>query len=257
MTYPKHRQTSAVYGNNSITKGRINPQALSRFRRSGPSGSLSDARSRAELAGAARPHRRRQGRRDPDAASRDRRAAPHQPSPEDVVARPRRAQRAEQAAACPTGPGAAGVAPDAVALARPARRSTLDLPAPRTRPTTDRTADPGRGAADSPRESPLGVQTHPGRAGRTRTCRGRPDHLDDLEECRTRSGSRRSGPTWRQLLAAQAHAILAVDFAHVDTVFLRRLYILLVIEHDCRRVPLAGITAHPTGAWSPSRPATY
>src|SRR6476661_5215791 len=60
---------------------------------------------------------------------------------------------------------------------------------------------------------------------------------------------RRSGPTWQQFLAAQAHAILAVDFAHVDTVFLRRLYILVVIEHDCRRVHLAGITAHPVGAW--------
>jgi hypothetical protein len=29
----------------------------------------------------------------------------------------------------------------------------------------------------------------------------------------------RSGPTSKQLLTAQAHAILAVDFAHVDTVF--------------------------------------
>jgi putative transposase len=60
---------------------------------------------------------------------------------------------------------------------------------------------------------------------------------------------RRSGPTWRQFLAAQAHAILAVDFAHVDTIFLGRLYVLVVIEHGRRRAYVAGITAHPTGAW--------
>jgi putative transposase len=52
-----------------------------------------------------------------------------------------------------------------------------------------------------------------------------------------------------QFLAAQAHAILAIDFAHVDTVFLRRIYILVVIEHGRRLVHIAGITAHPTGAW--------
>jgi putative transposase len=60
---------------------------------------------------------------------------------------------------------------------------------------------------------------------------------------------RRSGPTWRQFLGAQAHAILAVDLAHFDTVFLRRLCILAVIEHGRRRARIAGITAHPTGAW--------
>ena len=60
---------------------------------------------------------------------------------------------------------------------------------------------------------------------------------------------RQAGPTWSQFLRTQARAILAVDFAHVDTVLLRRLYVLLVIEHDRRRVHLAGITAHPTDVW--------
>jgi hypothetical protein len=54
---------------------------------------------------------------------------------------------------------------------------------------------------------------------------------------------RRAGPTWSQFLRAQAHTILAIDFAHVDTVFLRRLYILVVIEHGRRRVNLAGTAA--------------
>ena len=61
---------------------------------------------------------------------------------------------------------------------------------------------------------------------------------------------RRTGPSWRQFLTAQARGILAADFVHVDTVLLRRACALIVIEHGTRRAHLAGITARPDGAWT-------
>jgi putative transposase len=60
---------------------------------------------------------------------------------------------------------------------------------------------------------------------------------------------RRSGQTWQGFLQIQAKTILAADLFHVDTVFLRRLYVMFFIEHGTRRVHLAGITQHPTGEW--------
>ncbi|GAA0980627.1 hypothetical protein GCM10009555_047450 [Acrocarpospora macrocephala] len=60
---------------------------------------------------------------------------------------------------------------------------------------------------------------------------------------------RHTGPSWSQFLKAQAEGIWACDLFHVDTVFLKRLYVLFFIEHATRVVHVAGVTAHPTGVW--------
>jgi putative transposase len=217
---------------------------------------LSDARPRAELAGAARPGRRRQGRRDSCASTRGRRPAPTQPRP--------RLSWADRARL------------SALSRLLSANRRRLRLVSPRTllrwhaqlvaRRWSYPRRQPGRPPVAQPvralvlriaRENPTwGYRRIHGEL----IGLGHPIAASTVWKILKGAGidpaPRRSGPTWQQFLATQAQAILAIDFAHVDTILLRRLYVLVVVEHGRRRVHLAGITAHPTGAWSPSRPAT-
>ncbi len=60
---------------------------------------------------------------------------------------------------------------------------------------------------------------------------------------------RRLEQSWAEFLRAQAASILECDFLTVDTLFLKRFYVLFFIEVGTRRVRLAGITTNPDGPW--------
>ena len=60
---------------------------------------------------------------------------------------------------------------------------------------------------------------------------------------------RRGEVTWRQFLTQQAHGIIACDFFTVETLWLKRIYVLFFIEHSSRRVHFAGCISRPHAAW--------
>jgi putative transposase len=66
----------------------------------------------------------------------------------------------------------------------------------------------------------------------------------------------RAGPAWRRFLHAQAAGIVTVDFLHVDTVLLKRLYVLVFIEHGIRRMHFGESPPTPPASGPCSRPAT-
>jgi putative transposase len=59
----------------------------------------------------------------------------------------------------------------------------------------------------------------------------------------------RSRQTWKAFLRAQASAIVLTDFLSVDTVFLKRFYVLLYMELATRRVIWFAVTDRPDAAW--------
>jgi putative transposase len=70
-----------------------------------------------------------------------------------------------------------------------------------------------------------------------------------LRRRRVLPAPRRSRLSWRAFLRRQAASLVACDFFTVETVSLRRIYVLFFIELQSRRVHLAGLTANPDGVW--------
>ncbi|MGA8363300.1 MAG: integrase core domain-containing protein [Solirubrobacteraceae bacterium] len=60
----------------------------------------------------------------------------------------------------------------------------------------------------------------------------------------------RAGVSWREFIRSQAQSMIACDFFTVDTITLRRVYVLFFIELSTRRVHLAGLSENPDGAWT-------
>jgi putative transposase len=60
----------------------------------------------------------------------------------------------------------------------------------------------------------------------------------------------RSGLSWSAFIRAQAESMIVCDFFTIDTVALRRIYVLFFIELSSRQVHLAGMTENPDGAWA-------
>jgi transposase InsO family protein len=63
-------------------------------------------------------------------------------------------------------------------------------------------------------------------------------------------GHPRGDQRWSTFLRNHASAIVACDFCVVVTATFRLLYVLIVIEHQTRRIVHCNVTAHPTAAWT-------
>src|SRR5204862_4765849 len=89
----------------------------------------------------------------------------------------------------------------------------------------------------------------PGGARRARRQAGGEHRVDHPQGGGDRAGTEALRDKLGRVSAQQAASIVECDFLTVDTLFLKRFYVLFFIELATRRVHLAGITTSPDGRW--------
>jgi transposase InsO family protein len=91
------------------------------------------------------------------------------------------------------------------------------------------------------------------RAGQARSAGITDKYPSAACSCPAASGAAARWPELARVSAPAAASIVACDFFTVETVLLRRFYVLFFIEHSSRRVQLGGCTTNPDGSWVTQR----
>ena len=59
--------------------------------------------------------------------------------------------------------------------------------------------------------------------------------------------------TWKTFLHNHVGQMVSIDYFTAPTITMKVLFVLIVLEHDRRKVLHFNVTEHPTGAWTAHR----